>query len=270
MEAVSAAKMRRAEQMTLSSRPYAQKAWEVLSFLASQYARGEKIHPLLTEREKVEKIGLVLITPDRGLCGGLPGNIIRLAISFMREQGAAVELITVGRKGRNFMARHGQTIHATFADLPDPPTILDISPIARLVLDDFLNGTFDEIYLCYTDFENVLRQVPVVRRLIPIVPAEEVTYVARGYTFEPDPATILGAVLPRFTQLQVYQAVLEALASEHSARMVAMRNASDNAVELIEDLTLTYNKARQESITKEMMDIAGGAEALAKARAAAV
>ncbi|HID86444.1 MAG TPA: ATP synthase F1 subunit gamma [Anaerolineae bacterium] len=265
MEAVAASKMRRAQAQTLASRAYAQKAWEMLSYLAI-YAREAPLHPLLQEREPVERIALVLVTPDRGLCGGLPTSIIHRAVRFIQEQRVPVELITVGRKGRDFMLRHGPPIHADFTGIPDSPSLVDVTPIARLAIDGFLEGTFDQVYLCYADFVNVLTQRPVVRRLLPIVPAVEVPWRIVDYIFEPDPATILGEVVPRFTQLQVYQAILEALASEHSARMVAMRNATDNAEALIEDLTLTFNKARQEAITKEMMDIAGGAEALAKAR----
>jgi F-type H+-transporting ATPase subunit gamma len=269
MQAVSASKMRRAEEQTLASRPYADKAWEMLTFLASQYATGEEVHPLLHERELVKAVALILITPDRGLCGGLPTNMIRKAMQFIRDQPVPVHLITVGRKGRDFMSRYGQQLHATFAGIPDQPSMLDITPIGRLVLDDFLAGVFDQVYLGYTDFINVLRHEPVIRRLLPIVPAEVTGWSAGGYIFEPNPEALLSVILPRFTQLQIYQAVLEAQASEHSARMIAMRNASENADDLVGNLTLIYNKARQEAITTEMMDIVGGAEALARARAMA-
>jgi len=269
MQAVSASKMRRAQDQALASRAYADDAWEMLTFLASQYKTGEEVHPLLREREPVKAMALILITPDRGLCGGLPTNMIRAAMHFVREQTVPVHLITVGRKGRDFMVRYGQRLHATFTGIPDQPSMVDITPIGRVVLDDFLAAVFDQVYLGYTDFINVLRHEPVIRRLLPIVPAEVSGWRAGGYIFEPDPEAILGVILPRFTQLQIYQAVLEAQASEHSARMIAMRNASENADELVGSLTLTYNKARQEAITKEVMDIAGGAEALARARAVA-
>jgi F-type H+-transporting ATPase subunit gamma len=206
----------------------------------------------------------VLITPDRGLCGGLPIHIIHRAVQFIQEQTVPVEVITVGRKGRDFVLRHGLPLHADFTVPPDVLSLVDVTPIARVAMDGFLEEAFDQVYLCYADFVNVLIQRPTVRRLLPIVPAAEVSWHTSGYIFEPDPATILGEVLPRFTRLQVYQAVLEALASEHSARMVAMRHATDNAAALIEELTLTFHKARQEAITREMMDLAGGAEALAK------
>lgn len=269
MQAVSASKMRRAQEQTLASRAYADKAWEMLTFLASQYKTGEEVHSLLREREPVKAVALILITPDRGLCGGLPINIIREAIHFTREQTVPSHLITVGRKGRDFMARYGQRLHAAFAGIPDQPSILDITPIGRLAIDDFESGVFDQVYLGYTSFVNVLTHRPVIRRLLPIVPAEVSGWRGGGYIFEPSAEAILGVILPRFIQLQIYQAVLEAQASEHSARMIAMRNASENADDLVGSLTLTYNKARQEAITKEMMDIAGGAEALARARAMA-
>jgi len=172
------------------------------------------------------------------------------------------------------MARHGGQIIAEFSDLPSRPSVLDIAPIARTVIDDFLNGDFDEVYLAYTEFINTLSQKPTVRRLLPIMPGEIESRVMReyasdvgpvpsgGYIYEPDPQTILSAVLPRFTELQIYQALLESWASEHSARMVAMRNATENANALIGSLTLTFYRARQEAITREMIDIAGGAEAL--------
>ena len=175
------------------------------------------------------------------------------------------------------MARYGRKVVAEFTDLPARPTTLDVGPIARLAIDGFLAGEYDEVYLAYTHFINTLRQEPVIHLLLPIHPggtegkvmAEHLTpQITAGpveYLYEPDPNTLLDTILPRFTELQVYQAVLEALASEHSARMVAMRNATENAKDLISDLTLTYNKVRQDAITTEMLDIAGGAEALAKA-----
>jgi F-type H+-transporting ATPase subunit gamma len=189
-----------------------------------------------------------------------------------------VELITVGKRGRDAMWRMGKNIVAEYSDLPPQPRLLDVTPITHTVMDGFISGRYDVVYLAHTDFINTLNQRPAIWQLLPIHPLElGVTPVSehRGerpvqglveYIYEPDPRTILDTVLPRFTELQVYQALLESLASEHSARMVAMRNATENALELLDDLTLTYNRARQEAITKEMLDIVGGAEALAKAR----
>jgi F-type H+-transporting ATPase subunit gamma len=279
MQMVAASKMRRAQEQVLATRPYSAKAWEVLTHLAAQRGGNQGVHPLLDRRDRIETTGIVLITSDKGLCGAYNGNIIRTTLHFMQDLGHPVRLITVGRRGRDFMIRHGGDVIAEFSDLPPRPSLLDITPIARTALDEFLNGDCDQVYLAYTDFINTLTQKPTVRRLLPITPgrvgssvmreymADTPVTVASEYIYEPDPHTILDAVLPRFTELQIYQAVLEALASEHSARMVAMRNATENANELIGDLTLSFYRARQEAITKEMLDIAGGAEALVSARA---
>jgi len=280
MEAVAASRMKRAQDQVLSTRAYAQKAWEVLTHLAGQRVADEAVHPLLQVRP-VSTIGLVLITSDRGLCGAFNHNMIRRALEYIEAAGrTTVQLITVGRIGRNFMLRLGQSIVAEFSDLPPSPRLIDVTPIVRVAIDSFLEGQFDLVYLAYTDFITTLTQRPAIKRLLPIQPTDLETqamaeYVedvrptmVSQYIYEPDPRTILGEVLPRFTELQVYQAVLESIASEHSARMVAMRNATESAAELVGELTLVFNKARQQSITSEIMDIAGGAEALAKARAA--
>jgi F-type H+-transporting ATPase subunit gamma len=268
MEAVSASKMRRAQERVLASRPYAERAWDILTYLASQPAAGKVLHPLLEKRE-VRNTGLLLITPDRGLCGGLPTNLFREAVSFLHRQQNPEQIITIGHKGLDFMHRYGGDIAADFSGLPDQPAMTDITPIAHLIIEDFLNGTFDQVCMIYAEFVNTMIQRPVTRQLLPIEPVTLEGVGAIAYTVEPDPETILGEVLEGFTVLQIYQAVLDAQASEHSARMVAMRAATENAEALVEDLTLTYNRARQEAITTELLDIAGGAEALTKARAAA-
>lgn len=278
MQMIAAARMRRAQEQALASRPYAAKSWEILTHLAAQRGNVQNLHPLLTQRDQVREIAIVLITSDRGLAGAYNSNIIRAVTRFMLEQNREnARLITVGRKGRDFMLRFRRTIVADFADLPPRPTTFDISPITRTVIDGFLDGEYDEVYLAYTDFINTLSQEPTIRLLLPIRPGgveskvmseyldQETTLATGEYIYEPDPATLLDTILPRFTELQLYQAVLEAIASEESARMVAMRNATENAKELVSDLTLTYNKARQDAITREMLDIAGGAEALAAA-----
>jgi F-type H+-transporting ATPase subunit gamma len=278
MQMVAASKMRRAQEQVLATRPYAEKAWQVLSHLAAQRGIDEEVHPLLEHRAKLELIGVVLITSDKGLCGSYNHNMIQAAWRYIRELPYPVELITVGKRGRDAMWRLGQEIVAEFSDLPPQPGILDIAPIARAAMDGFISGRYDAVYLAHTDFVNTLLQRPAFWQLLPIQPLQlGVTPISqyRGeatapsgveYLYEPDRRAILDTLLPRFTELQVYQAILESLASEHSARMVAMRNATENANELVDDLTLTYNRARQESITKEMLDIVGGAEALTKAR----
>jgi F-type H+-transporting ATPase subunit gamma len=268
MEAVSASKMRRAQDRAVASRPYADRAWNILTYLASQPAAGKVLHPLL-EKRLVHTTGLLLITPDRGLCGGLPTSLLREAVSFMQRQQNPEQIVTIGRKGLDFMHRYGGDVAADFSGLPDQPAMTDITPIAHLVIEDFLNGTFDQVCIIYAQFINTMVQRPVTRQLLPIEPATMEGVGSVTYTIEPDPETILGEVLEGFTVLQIYQAILDAQASEHSARMVAMRAATENAQALVEDLTLSYNRARQEAITKELLDIAGGAEALTKARAAA-
>ena len=277
LEAVSASRMRRAQAQVLATRPYAERSWRVLTHLASQTTQEAREHPMLTRRDEIENVGIVLLTSDRGLCGAFNLNMVRLAMDFIESRGKPAKLITVGRKGRDLMFRAGYNIVAEFTGLPAAPSVLDIAPIARTVIDDFLSGVVDEVFLAYTDFINTLKQVPTVKRLLPIQPGEVKTqamgeYVETvsvetmiEYIYEPEPQQILEAVLPSFTELQVYQAVLESLASEHSARMVAMRNATENAEVLVDDLTLSYNKARQQAITSEILDIAGGAEALARA-----
>jgi F-type H+-transporting ATPase subunit gamma len=278
MQMVAASRMRRAQEVTLASRPYANKAWEILTHLAAQRGNVQRLHPLLTQRDPIRNVAIVLITADRGLAGAYNANIIRTTVRFMAEnEREDAKLITVGRIGRDLMARYGRTIIAEFSNLPPYPTALDIAPIAHVAIDGFLTGDYDQVLIAYTRFINTLRQEPAIRLLLPIHPgdpedivmsrhlAQETTMATGEYIYEPDPVTLLDTILPRFTELQIYQAILEARASEESARMVSMRNATENANELIGDLTLTYNKVRQESITKEMLDIAGGAEALAQA-----
>ncbi|MFN8474404.1 MAG: ATP synthase F1 subunit gamma [Anaerolineae bacterium] len=266
METVSASKMRRAQQQTLASRPYAQKAQEVLGSLARQSRGGSSLHPLLQQRDQ-RNIILILVTADRGLAGSFNSNMLREALRWMREQPGTVNVITVGKKGRDFVRRIGRPILAEFTPLPEPPTLGFALPIARIALDEFLKGNADAVYIAYTDFVSALRQKPEVRRLLPLEPVWAGQKPAMvDYIYEPSPEAILDVVLPRFTELQVYQAILESVASEHSSRMVAMRNANEAAGELIQDLTLTYNKARQEGITREILDIAGGSAALEQAR----
>ncbi len=282
LEAVSASKVRRAQAQVLATRPYAIKAWQVLVNVSSQEGASADMNPLLEVREEIRSVSILLLTSDRGLCGSFNTNIFRKTLEFIRACPWPVTLVTAGRKGRDLMYRTGQRISADFR-IPDPPSVLDVTPIARTVIDDFIGGQADIVYLAYMDFVNTLVQRPVVRRLLPLRPThledqamveylEDVPELGERrfqYLYEPSPAAILNEVLPRFTELQVYQAVLESLASEHSARMVAMRNATENGEALVYELILARNKARQAMITGELLDIAGGAEALAQAVAAA-
>ncbi len=278
MQMVAASKMRRAQEQVLATRPYSQKAWELLTHLAALSVRTEQEeHPLLAVRP-VQAIGLVVITSDKGLCGGYNHNLLRVVTEYLQMQEKPVKVITVGRKGRDFLLRIRVNLVAEFTGVPALPSLLDVLPIARTVLDDYLAGVYDEVLLAYTDFVNTLVQRPVIRRVLPLRVAGDLTEQAVSeyveskppvripeYIYEPDPQAVLAQIVPRFTELQIYQAILEAIASEHSARMVAMRNATENANELVEQLTLSFNRARQTAITKEILDIVGGAEALAKA-----
>lgn len=270
MEAVAASKMRRAQNQVLATRPFAQKAWEIATFLARQ-VRGEAHAPhSLLEQRKVNKAALVLITPDKGLTGGMVANMLRAAQSFRRNQPQPTQLVTVGKKGRDFFSRYGGGIIAEFTKLGDTPPLSRITPIAKLVMDAFLSHEFDAVHIGYMDFVNVSSQKPVIRQILPVVPADPealgVAVFHPSYIYEPDEESLLEALMPQLIELQIYQGVLESLASEHSARMVAMRNATSNAKDLVGSLTLTMNTVRQTNVTREMLDITGGVEALNKAK----
>jgi F-type H+-transporting ATPase subunit gamma len=262
MEMVAASKMKRAQERDVAGRPYADLMRQVLADLAAQRQAGEEVHPLLRERP-VNRIALVHITPDRGLCGGLNASVNRKSVSFIMEREVPVSLVAVGRKGRDFMVRYGQEVVAEFTRLGDQPSLADVLPIAHVVIDDYSSGLVDEVYLSYAQFVTTMTQRPVLWRLLPVEPATVESRLSVEYIYEPSPAAVLAELLPRFVEMQLYHAVIESIASEQSARMVAMRNATDNANELIQDLTLAYNKVRQEMITTELLDITGGAVALA-------
>ena len=263
MEMIAASKMRRAQERGLAGRPYTQKITQVISTLAS-VPQDKTPHPLLEARDPVKRIALVHITPDRGLSGGLVSNLNRKSAAFVLEQGLPASVITVGRKGTEFMRRTSQNVVAEFIQLGDKPSMVDTLPISRIIIDDFVSGKVDAVYITYARFVNTMVQTPTVMKILPVTPvAVETGKNNPDYIFEPTSAAVLDALLPRFVEMGVYHAILEAIASEQSARMIAMRNATDNAEELIDDLTLVYNKARQESITTELLDIIGGAAALA-------
>jgi F-type H+-transporting ATPase subunit gamma len=265
MELVAASKMRRAQLNAIAARPYAERLRWVLADLAETLSNvdPEERHPLLRPRPEVKAVELVLVTPNRGLSGGLPANLNRRAAQFVLDQGKPTRVIAVGRKGRDFMRRTGQQVVAEFLELGDYPSFLDVAPIANVAINDYLNGDADEVWLLYAEFVNTVSQRPTVFKLLPIEAPEEAATHGVDYIYEPSREAVLAELLPRYIERQVYGAILEAGASEQSARMVAMRNATDNATELMQDLTLVYNKARQESITSELLDIVGGVEALA-------
>lgn len=262
MEMIATLKMRRAQERGLAGRPYSEKIHQVIADLAALPVEGGALHPLL-QRRTVKRIAIVHITPDRGLCGGLNAGLNRKTAGFIMEQTIPVTLVTVGRKGRDFMRRYGREVRAEFTALGDRPSLLDTLPISRIVIDDYTSGLVDMVYLVYAQFVSTMVQRPFMLQVLPVEPAAIPRAQNVDYIYEPGPAMVLGGLLPRFVEMQVYHAILESIASEQSARMVAMRNATDSANELIQELTLMYNKARQESITKELLDITGGAAALA-------
>jgi F-type H+-transporting ATPase subunit gamma len=260
MQFVAASKLKRAQDSTLQSRPYADKIDEVLADLAS--VLGEEEHPLLAQREGGTR-AIVLLTTDRGLAGSLNTNTIRFSAQQITEHGGDLQVVTVGRKGQAAMRRARVPISASFDGFGDRPTFAQVVPLARLLTDDYLAGTYSTIDMIYPRFISTLSQRPVVDRLLPVEPSDTASegIPGRQFIFEPDADEVLRNLMPRYVATRVYQAVLELTASEQSARMVAMKNATENAQELIEDLTLTYNKVRQANITREMIEIATGAQA---------
>jgi F-type H+-transporting ATPase subunit gamma len=264
MEMVAASKMRRAQMNALAGRPYADKMRQMLADLAEsiESLKLEAPHPLL-ERRPVQRVAFVLVSTDRGLCGGLNANLNRYAASFaLEKKDVEVKAIAVGRKGRDFLLRVGVPVIAEFANMGDYPSFDDIRPIARLLMDEYTSGGVDGVYLIFPLFVNTMVQRPEVRQVLPIEVPRGASAGSLQYIYEPSPTEVFEELLPRYVQRQVYEVILEKSASEQSARMVAMRSATDAANEMVQDLTLTYNKVRQDSITKELLDIAGGAEAL--------
>jgi F-type H+-transporting ATPase subunit gamma len=261
MEMVATAKMRRTQQRALAGRPYTEKIRQVIADLAIEPRIKGKILPLLQKRE-VKKIALLHIATDRGLCGGLNTNLNRLVAEFILQQKVPVTVITVGRKARTFARIAKLDVRAEFSGISDRATMQDTMPISRVVIDDYSKGEVDLIYLAYPDFISTMVQKPTIQTLLPIEPTKLPPGQVAEYIYEPDPFSVLNELLPRFVEMEIYHAILELIASEQSARMVAMRNAGDNAEDLIKDLTLSLNKVRQEMITKEICDISGGAEAL--------
>ena len=269
MEMMSASRMKRAQDAILAARPYSDELRDALSRVAA--AVSEEEDPLLARRP-IRRSALVVLTTDRGLAGALDSNTVRAVLRWISGHadstsgGAAeIEVVTVGRKGRDGLRRAGVRIAAHFPHLGNRPTFGDVAPIARLVTEDFLAGTYDEIGVAYSTFVSTLSQRPEVRIILPVVRPEmgdEQRISNDEYLFEPSPEAVLHQLLPHYVAIDLYRAVLENNASEESARMVAMRSATDNANELIDDLTLVYNKTRQATITREMIEIASGAEAL--------
>jgi F-type H+-transporting ATPase subunit gamma len=261
MEMIATAKMKKAQDSAIAGRPYSDKLMQVIADLSAQAAAGGAVHPLLEARQ-VNKIAVIHITTDRGLCGGLNTNLNRLVGNFILEQKVPVTMITVGTKGRDFMRRSMRELRAEFTKMNDKPKMADTMAISQIVTEDYTNGIYDRVYIAYSKFINLMTQKPTMELILPVEPAVLPKTVSPEYIFEPDAMQVLGELLPRFVEMQVYHAILESKASEQSARMMAMRNATDNAYDVIAELTLTLNKARQEMITKELLDIVAGVEGL--------
>lgn len=280
MELVAASKMRRAVANTLALRPYARLAQALLLNLSE----GRAPHPLL-ERREVKRILVIVLSSDRGLCGGLNTQLFRklthyIAAEEKKKNPPELSFIAIGKKGQDFLRRTGRSVIAAYNAMSAQPSLKGTFPVSRMVLQDYERGTYDKVMLVYTDFVSAINQVPTVRRILPLSKEalEEMvegietrgyhadsgseSAAAREYKFEPSPEKVLNMLLPRLTEMQVYQAVLESTASEHSARMFAMRNATDNASEFISDLTIAYNQIRQASITAELAEISAGRAAL--------
>jgi F-type H+-transporting ATPase subunit gamma len=267
MELIAASKMRRAQNSAVSSRPYAERMRWVLADLSESIEElGEGLtHPFLERREPPQNILLVHMTPDRGFTGGMNSNLNRAGVARVLDEGREgrrATIVAVGRKGRDLFRRNRQPLVAEFIGVGEYPTYEETRPISRIIMDEYLEERADLVLLHFPQFVNTVTQRPTFRQLLPIIPEADRATEAVDYIYEPSRQAVLDQVLPRYIEIQVYAAILELKASEQSARMVAMRNATDNANELIQDLTLEYNKARQDQITRELLDIVGGAEVM--------
>ncbi len=282
MELVSASKMRRAVASVLATRPYAEAAWRAVSEIAK--VTDPTLHPLLSAKGDTKRVLLIIFTSDRSLCGGYNAQILRTVAEYLRNQGNEVDIIAIGKKGQATLARSKRNIVAAFEGLANNARVTDIRTVADMSVGDFTAGKYDSVQIAFTDYRSALIQKPVIRQLLPIMRIGELGSVdearegkpprsggqdlettpggATEYLFEPSPRAVLDQMLPRLVEAQIYQALLESAASEHSARMMAMRSASDAASDMIDDLTLTYNQARQAGITREIAEISSGKAAL--------
>ncbi len=278
MELVSAVKMRKAVEAVLATRDYSNRAWEIVQNLS---ARTDSVHhSLLQRRDEVKTMGVVLLASNKGLCGGFNREIVDLAARNIKEEqkknpNVQAEIILMGKRGTDIMHKHGYTIVSDFEKSDVAESVGEVSVLSKLVISDYVNGKYDKVILVYTDYKSAIQHQPLVRTLLPIEQQdEELGYAGKEdsakkeqlqefeYVFEPSPEAVLEQMLYRLIELQVYQALLESNASEHSARMMAMRNASDAAGDMIDDLTLTFNQARQQVITAELADISAGSAAI--------
>ncbi len=265
MEMVAASKMRRAQERMLATKPYAQKIREVVAHLAS--GKSEFKHPFLEQRSVVKRVGVIVVTTDRGLCGGLNVNLFRKVLQELRsfeQSGIQVDLCLIGAKGEAFFKRFGGNVVGSAGRLGDQPQAGDLLGIIDIMLSAYKNNEIDELYLAYNDFVNTMVQKPELQKILPIniAPDEKNLNYHWDYLYEPDSISLVNGLLTRYIESQVYQAVVENVACEQAARMVAMKNATDNAGQLIDDLQLIYNKARQAAITQELAEIIAGASAV--------
>lgn len=264
MEMVAASKMRKTQDRMRTSRPYAQKINQVIRHLSR--AASEYRHAFLHTRD-VKKVGVIVVTSDRGLCGGLNANLLRLSVQQMREwsdKGFSVQMAIFGRKGQAFFRRVGGHVLATSGPLGDTPSMVDVIGVVQSMLQAYEDGEIDALYIAYNEFVNTMTQNPVVEQLLPLPSNETDENLEHhwDYIYEPDAKDLLNQLLRRYIEMQVYQAVVENIACEQAAKMVAMKSATDNAGELIKEFQLAYNKARQAAITQELAEIVGGAAAL--------
>jgi F-type H+-transporting ATPase subunit gamma len=264
MEMVAASKMRKAQERTRAARPYAEKIRNVAAHLS--HANPEYHHPYLVTRDTVRKVGIIVVTADKGLCGGLNTNVLRMALAKMREwesQGESFEVCCIGNKGLGFMQRLGANVVSHVVGLGDKPHMERLIGALKIMLDGYAEDRFDRLEIFYTKFINTMKQEPVMEQLLPLtgerLGAPEGSW---DYIYEPDAKSVLDQTLTRYIEALIYQAVTENMASEQSARMVAMKAASDNAGSVIDELTLIYNKSRQAAITKELSEIVAGAAAV--------
>ena len=264
LEMVSASKIRKAQDRMKVSRPYARVMKQVIGHLAQ--ANADYQHPYMAERNDVKRVGYVIVSSDRGLAGGLNNNLFRKLLGEFRkwqEQGVEIDVVTIGQKASVYFRRLKVNMRASVTHLGDQPKLEQIVGVVKVMLDGYTAGELDRVFVCYNDFVNTMTQRAAFDQLLPLPPSE--TQVAKhdwDYLYEPDAQTVLDHVLTRYIESLVYQAVLENVASEHAARMVAMKAASDNASKLIGTLQLVYNKARQAAITQEISEIVGGAAAV--------
>ena len=264
LEMVSASKIRKSQDLMTATRPYANMIRRVMGHLSK--ARPEYRHPFTVRRDEVKKVGYIIVSTDRGLCGGLNTNLFKLVLNDISEwqgKGADVSLVTLGKKASAFFKNIKIEIAAQASDLGEKPQIEDLIGSIKVMLDAYREENIDLVYVVYNSFVNTMSQQPVLEQLLPLPETEdEEIRDIWDYIYEPDAETLLDTVLVRYIEADVYHAVLENLASEHAARMIAMKNATDNAGDLIDELTLVFNKARQAAITQEISEIVGGAAAV--------